>query len=122
MVKNIAAVIADVGDVSEEALTLNRNEVNKQTNKHTNKQTNKQTIIFTFQVSQVFFLSLETILKEKNQRFTIFKNFRYFGMPVFLGGPRHIWGVTGTILDIVLEMILPPQLEYRPIRSRHWDK
>ena len=36
MVKNIAAVIADVGDVSEEALTLNRNEVNKQTYKQTN--------------------------------------------------------------------------------------
>ena len=59
------------------------------------------------QVDHVFTVPLSVLCKAENRRYTIFKGNPYV-FPVYFGGPRRIWGLTGFILDVVLNILLNP--------------
>lgn len=61
----------------------------------------------TSEVDHVFTVPLSVLCKAENRRYTIFKGYPY-AFPVYFGGPRRIWGLTGFILDAVLNILLNP--------------
>lgn len=66
------------------------------------------------EVSEVFTLSIRHLTHPANHRYTLFKghNVKY---PVFLGGPRKIWGLSGFILNMTLLRLLPPEFGYQSL-------
>ena len=54
----------------------------------------------------MFTLPLSHLAAQGSRRYTIFKEFPV-QFPVYLGGPRRIWGITGFIIDYVLAVLLP---------------
>ena len=52
------------------------------------------------------------------QKYTRFKTMPFLRFPVFLGGPRRVWGVTAFILDMALMILLPERFNYTPIAAR----
>lgn len=86
-------------------------------------------LILTFhlyvQVAQVFTLPLAHIACKNNQQFTEFRTgstSRRYRLPVFLGGPRRIWGFTGLALDMLIAHIMPKECGYIPIMARTFSK
>ena len=69
------------------------------------------------QVASVFSVSVEHLADPTNHRHTKFRRPIRFYFPVFLGGDRRVWGITGFMLDAALSQILPPELNYRPLSS-----
>lgn len=61
------------------------------------------------EVERVFALPLKQLVDPALCRHTSFRQHRF---PVFLGGPRRVWGLTATILDLALSHILP---QYTPL-------
>jgi len=71
-------------------------------------------------VEQAFYLSVEHLSNPVNHSYTRFSkpsSTLYF--PVFHGGPSRIWGLTGFILDAVLSVVLPSEVNYRMISDRY---
>ncbi|KAL5475432.1 hypothetical protein EMCRGX_G025249 [Ephydatia muelleri] len=66
------------------------------------------------EVAEVFTLPIRHLAHPDNHRYTIFKghSVRY---PVFLGGPRKIWGLSGFILNMTLLQLLPPEFKYQSL-------
>ena len=64
----------------------------------------------------MFSLSLEHLADPNNHRHTQFKPVKIY-FPVYLGGSRRVWGITGFILDCALRHILPPEYNYQPIST-----
>lgn len=76
------------------------------------------------QVDQAFHLSLEHLSNSVNHSYTRFKpkgslHFPSLHFPVFHGGPSRIWGLTGFILDAVLSVVLPSEVNYTMISDRY---
>ena len=71
------------------------------------------------QVESVFSLSVEHLADPANHRHTQFKPIRFY-FPVFLGGSRRVWGITGFILDTALKHIIPPELNYQSLSRARW--
>ncbi|CAH0564817.1 unnamed protein product [Brassicogethes aeneus] len=59
------------------------------------------------EVDEVFTVPLEDLCDPKNLAHTQFKT--GYTMPVFLGGKKRIWGLTGLITNIFLQSLLPPE-------------
>ncbi|XP_077998158.1 mitochondrial coenzyme A diphosphatase NUDT8-like, partial [Glandiceps talaboti] len=63
------------------------------------------------EVEDVFTLTFKQLCTSENQRYTHFKatgpRRESMAMPVFLGGPHRIWGLTAIITDQMLRVLLP---------------
>ena len=70
------------------------------------------------QVASVFTLPISKLANPSIQRYTRFKIMSALRFPVFLGGPRRVWGVTAFILDMTLTQLLPKHFNYVPIAAR----
>lgn len=80
------------------------------------------------EVEEVFCVSLEDLCNPKLIRHTQFRG--AFSAPVFLGGQRRIWGLTGIITNVFLQCLLPREVykhkvNYVPnvsIKSKNYGK
>ena len=72
----------------------------------------------TSQVASIFTLPVSKLAEPSAHRYTRFRLMTALRFPVFLGGPRRVWGVTAFILDMALTHILPQQFNYVPIAAR----
>ncbi|XP_019863164.1 PREDICTED: nucleoside diphosphate-linked moiety X motif 8-like [Amphimedon queenslandica] len=79
----ITPVIATIPDLSIERLDVQKSEVDF-----------------------VFALPLSHLAGPSSRKYTKFKDIPV-QFPVYLGGPRRIWGITGFIIDYVLTLLLP---------------
>ena len=65
------------------------------------------------QVNHAFTLPIQHLANPRNSLFTRSRSIA-FRFPVFLGGSRKIWGLTGFILDMALLKLVPSR-QYHPI-------
>ncbi|XP_068700517.1 mitochondrial coenzyme A diphosphatase NUDT8-like [Montipora capricornis] len=80
----ITAVVGFIEEIDTKALQLNPKEV-----------------------ESVFTLSLEHLCNPVNVGYTTFKRQPLTRLPVFVNGPHKIWGLTATILEQVLLVLIP---------------
>lgn len=66
------------------------------------------------EVEDVFSIPLTTLCKPENCKYTQFKT-RGFSTPVFLGGPKKIWGLTAVITHFLLRSLMPNGCYDHPI-------
>lgn len=58
------------------------------------------------QVSKVFSLPIRHLADPAHQRYTCFRPW-LVRMPVFVGRPHRIWGLTAVMMDLTLAHLLP---------------
>lgn len=66
------------------------------------------------EVVEVFSVSLEDLCNSRNIGYTQFRN--TYSVPVFMGGPRRIWGLTALITYAFLKSLLPTSAYSHRIR------
>ena len=75
--------------------------------------------LVTLQVERVFTLPIRHLASPINTHYTRMK-WSSFRFPVYLGGPRRVWGLTSFVLDMMLFHLLPEKL-YSPISIERWN-
>lgn len=80
----VTAVVGFIEEIDTKALQLNHKEV-----------------------ESVFTLSLEHLCNPVNVGYTTFKRQPLTRLPVFVNGPHKVWGLTATILEQVLLVLIP---------------